>query len=123
MAVAIERRKRLRVKLEWSARLARDPGGPSVESRTVDVSSGGFYCLCDQPFDLGEVLWCRILAPTRNPLSREEYLCLECRVQVVRVDRLDGEARCGIGCHIQEYSVSPLRLDPVPALSGIAVPQ
>jgi hypothetical protein len=111
MASSTERRRRLRVKLAWTARLAKDRGGHAVESRTVDVSSSGFYCISDEIFPLGEYLWCQILAPTRNPFSREEYLCLECRVEVVRVDRLDGTSRYGVGCRIDDYCVAPLPLD------------
>jgi hypothetical protein len=114
MPLISERRKRLRVKLEWSTRLARQPGGPSIESRTVDVSSSGFYCICDERFEMGEVLWCKLMAPSRNPLSREEWLCLDCRVKVVRVNTIDEGTRWGIACSIEDYGVMPVQLVSTP---------
>jgi len=42
---------------------------------------------------------------------REECLCLECRVEVVRVDHPDGSTHYGLGCRIDDYYVSPRAIE------------
>jgi hypothetical protein len=57
----MDRRKRQRVALHWPVRLFRQPGRPSVESTTENLSTAGLYCVSSERFQPGERLRCEIV--------------------------------------------------------------
>ena len=79
-----------------------------MESRTRNVSSEGFYCLCPELLVPGEELECVILIPAEDPKFREDALGLQCRARVVRVEKSDREGLFGIGCRMEDYRAVPL---------------
>ena len=101
--VAEERRKRKRVALHWPVRLFRHPDTQSIESTTENLTSNGFYCVSDQPFELGERLDCVIVIPAGSFGYSDSPICLQCRVKVMRVE--DQQQRYGLGCYIEDYDL------------------
>src|ERR1022692_952434 len=68
MLVQRERRRRVRADVHWAVRLARHVGRTPVEIESVtdNLSTGGFYCRCDESFVPGEFLECMIFVPTHT---------------------------------------------------------
>ena len=98
-----ERRKRKRVALHWPVRLFRHPASTSVESRTENLTSNGFYCYSREPFEIGECLECIIAIPSGSVGYSGSPISLQCRVRVTRVeDQSDG---FGLGCYIEDYDL------------------
>jgi hypothetical protein len=110
MPVQRDRRRRLRADVRWAVSIRRHSSRTPIESITDNLSSEGFYCVCDEPFFPGEFLECMILAPTHTRNGLRECLGLRCLVQVVRVESLAASGRCAIGCHIEDYRVVPSEL-------------
>jgi hypothetical protein len=75
--------------------------GP-IATFTQDLSSGGFHCLADRPFRVGETLTCLLKVPSHVQTGRDVEQRLECRVRVMRVELLD-EGGYGIACRIEDY--------------------
>jgi hypothetical protein len=97
-----ERRKRVRSRVHWPLCLfVNEEEGP-IATFTQDLSSGGFYCLTDRPFRVGETLTCLLKVPTYVPDGRYVEQWLECRVRVMRVESLD-ESGYGIAYRIEDY--------------------
>jgi len=109
MPVQRERRRRLRADVHWAVRLVRHAirAPIEIESVTDNLSSEGFYCLCDESFVPGEFLECILFVPTHTRNAERECFGLRCLVRVVRAERLSTGSRCGIGCHIEDYRVIP----------------
>jgi hypothetical protein len=107
IAVPSERRRKPRTDLHWTVRLIRDPAQEPVVCVTSNLSTEGFYCLCEQSFEPGEFLECTIIIPTQSRIARGASLSLQCFVQVVRVESPAGGGRAGIGCHIEDYRIVP----------------
>jgi len=107
MPVQRERRRRVRADVHWAVRLVRHSTRKRIEidSVTDNLSSEGFYCVCDEAFVAGEFLECTIFVPTHARNAHREGLGLGCLVQVVRVESLAAGGRCGLGCHIEDYRV------------------
>jgi len=103
MAFLDDRRKRRRVAVHWPIYLFEPMGNKSVESTTENLSSEGFYCLSRKTFKIGERLRCEIVIP-ESTLNLDGPIVLECQVTVRRVEHL--EPWFGLGCHIEDYSVS-----------------
>lgn len=103
MLVCEERRKRKRVALHWPIRLFRSPTATSVESTTENLTSNGFYCVCHEPFELGERLDCIITIPAGSFSYSASRICLQCRVRVTRVE--DQSEGFGLGCYIEDYDL------------------
>lgn len=100
-----DRRKRVRMDVHWTVHLSRKWHGIPVESKTRNLSSDGFYCLSHEPFTPGERLECMLLIPAQERGSQEGALCLQCRVQVVRVETAREDGGFGIACRLVDYSV------------------
>jgi len=100
---ADDRRGRKRTAVHWRVRLFREGGRECVDSTTENLSSEGFYCISRKKFKTGDWLRCEIVIPEAT-LDLDAPIVLECRVTVRRVEHLEG---CfGLGCHIEDYSVS-----------------
>jgi len=100
-----ERRRRFRANVHWAVRLLRHPERPPIDCVTVNLSSEGFFCLCDELFVPGELLQCIISVPAQARAPEAECMTLRCLVQVVRVESSSG--RYGVGCHIENYRLIP----------------
>jgi PilZ domain len=100
------RRKHTRVPLKWPVRLIRQPGGPSVETTTENLSSEGLYCITSEPFKPGERLQCEILVPAESFGVFETPLRLQCRVIITRVESLRLIGAFGLGCQIEDYTLA-----------------
>jgi hypothetical protein len=103
MVATHERRKRTRIALHWPVYLYRDPGYPSVESMTENLTSNGFYCVTKEPFQPGEHLECLIAIPEGAFSYAAAPIRLQCRVKVVRVESQTGSF--GLGCAIEDYEL------------------
>lgn len=97
-----ERRGRVRTKLHWSL-LFRDRHGETMESTTENLSSQGFYCLCQTPVACGEVLLCWVTVPSHDPSGNKGQMVLECDVRVVRTEASPTGGRFGVACRIEDY--------------------
>lgn len=100
-----ERRGRVRTKLRWSL-LFRDRHGETMESTTENLSSQGFYCLCQTPVACGEVLLCWVTVPTHDPSGDKGPMVLECDVRVVRTEAASAGTGFGVACRIEDYRFS-----------------
>jgi hypothetical protein len=99
-----DRRKRQRVVVSWPLRVWK-AHEPCLEICTVNVSSGGFYCLCPQPFSPGETLIAVLEIPGAGSDRELEKLLLRCEVLVLRVETLIESRNYGTACRILDYSV------------------
>ena len=107
MAFSGDRRKHKRVALHWPVRLFRQSDKPLVEvveGTTENLSTEGLYCITRQLFKRGERLQCEIVILEENFGSSEPFLRLQCHVTVRRVELV--HRRFGLGCHIEDYSVT-----------------
>jgi hypothetical protein len=102
MRVTAERRKRARMGLVWPVRLTWADGARSVDSNTRNLSSQGFYCIAEEPFEVGDWLDCVLALPQAYDAEGSGY-CLCCRVEVVRVEAVD--QGFGIACRIEGFSL------------------
>jgi hypothetical protein len=103
------RRRRSRLRLEYSVRLHR-PGEliPTV-TRTEDVSCEGFFFFTDRRFSLSESLNCELVIPGEDSdWLTERAFVLRCRVEVVRVVPQPDESY-GVACRVADYTID----DPV----------
>ncbi len=76
-----------------------------LDTYTVNVSSGGFYCVCSQPFSPGEMLIAVLEIPGACGDREPQKLLLRCEVLVLRIETVIDSCDCGIACRIINYSV------------------
>src|SRR5215467_3756724 len=100
-----ERRTRQRAALQWVVHVSRAGGKHLVASRTRDVSSQGFYCLVQEPFESGERVECTVVIPIPKSVKSDDVLWLKCQARVLRVEALASETAYGVAFQIEEYSV------------------
>jgi len=100
-----ERRKRPRAELHWAVRLFTGNVKAPIETRTENLSADGFYCVSPEPFAAGQVVRCVIKAPWHSQ-NGEGPLSLCCQARIVRVKLAGSHGPFGIGCRIEEYSVT-----------------
>jgi hypothetical protein len=107
-----DRRKRARTRLHLPLLLFRDSDrSAAVHSTTRDLSSSGFYCLSRVQFGVGEQLMCCLRMPTHDPDGQGMVRNLECMVRVLRVVPQESGDAFGIACRIEDYHLSPVRLN------------
>lgn len=99
-----DRRKRQRVVVQWPVRVWRFHEY-ILDTHTVNVSSGGFYCICPRLFSLGETLTAVLEIPAVGSDREFQKLMLRCEALVLRVEALADTRKCGIACRILNYSV------------------
>ena len=97
----LDRRRRSRMRLVYPVRLRRPGSFVVAETKTVDISSDGFFCFTRQPFSPREALQCELLIPPDQSLhTGERDLVLPCYAEVVRVvPQADGH-RFGVACRL-----------------------
>ena len=100
-----ERRVRGRLALRWPVCLTRQETGEPIHVKTENLSSQGFYCLCAEPFAVGEQLDCRLVIPWQKRRYGRPNLVLACRVRVVRVETEAAGDLFGVAFQIENYSV------------------
>ena len=89
--------------LRWPVRLVRTKGAPAVETVTENLSLDGFYCLSDEPFQVGDLLECVLALPALDIGYHEKPVRLRCRVKVIRVERAG--PRFGLACKIEDTAL------------------
>jgi hypothetical protein len=112
----VERRRRPRVGVHWPILLFRgadgedwEDGDAAVETTTQNLSSQGLYYLSRKCFTVGEWLLCRLKILPNDSGGGES--CLECRVQVVRVEDNLMEGLYGVACRTEDYRFVAGQLD------------
>jgi hypothetical protein len=94
----------MRLALHWSVRLGNAASGAEIHAETLNISSGGFYCIARRPLTPGETVDCAIEIPAPSSPGRQHSV--NCRCTVLRIERLSDES-FGLACHIDDYSLSP----------------
>jgi hypothetical protein len=74
-----------------------------IRAETRDVSSGGFYCLVNEPVTSSEILTCDLILPESRSRKKAMKITLHCTVEVLRVE--EQTPNFGVACQIQDYSV------------------
>lgn len=101
----VERRRYLRVPVQWKLWALTRCGQRVLESRTENLSVNGFYTVLPEPYLLGDEIRCTILVP--RPHEDSKGVILECQVRVVRVEPDASGAGFGVACCILDYEVVP----------------
>jgi hypothetical protein len=116
-----ERRSRPRAALHWLVHVLRDGSQHPVASRTRNVSSQGFYCLVEEPFESGERVECTVVVPIPKSSKPDDVLWLKCQARVLRVEAAAVDTAFGIAFQIEEYCVvhlNPMQISPAGQLNG-----
>ncbi|MBZ5581449.1 MAG: PilZ domain-containing protein [Acidobacteriia bacterium] len=100
-----ERRKSLRLPLQWPLYVARAGTEAPLQATTRNLSNRGFYCILRQVFAVGDHFECILVIPSHVTRSTEEVFHLRCQARVVRVEKLD-PVGYGLACRIESYCVS-----------------
>jgi hypothetical protein len=103
-----ERRRRSRAALQWVVHVSRGGGQHVIASRTRNVSSEGFYCLVQEPFESGERVECTVCIPVPKSTRSDDVLWLKCQARVLRVEAVMAETAYGVAFKIEEYSIVPI---------------
>jgi hypothetical protein len=99
-----DRRRKPRIPLSWTIHLTRQGDTRTIEAVTKNISSGGVYCVAQEPFVVGEIVRCVFPIPTFNPDWSDQHISLDYRARVVRVE-LAGGGQYGIALHVEDYRV------------------
>jgi len=102
----IERRKTNRVALRWYLRLSSGAIG-TIETRTENISSRGFYCILASPLMPGDALDCELSIPNYGATGVTRSI--QCRAEVVRVESRGAETGFGVGCRILDFTIATNR--------------
>ena len=100
----LERRKHRRFATQWRLRISGITP-QTVLARTVDVSSGGFYCYSSRAFLPGDRLTVLLDIPNGLRDQDSEPIVLRCDVRVLRAEVTRGDLGWGMACQILDYSV------------------
>jgi hypothetical protein len=96
-----DRRRRSRLKLAYPVRMRRAGSPLTMEAKTENISSDGFFCLTRQALSLRETLQCEIVIPRAQATDADERdVVLRCRVEVVRVVYRPDELAFGVACRL-----------------------
>ena len=114
-----ERRSRPRAALQWVVHVSRAGSKHPVASKTRNVSSQGFYCLLQEPFESGERVDCTMVIPIPKSAKPDDVLWLKCQARVLRVESGAAGTAFGIAFQIEEYCVvhlKPMQISPAEQL-------
>jgi hypothetical protein len=75
-----------------------------IETKTVNVSTGGFYCFVQEPVAVGECIRCIMMIDAFNPEHPNHVMSLECHAVVLRVEQVAG-SKYGIAFRMLDYRV------------------
>jgi hypothetical protein len=96
-----ERRARERIALRCAAHVFLDGVPGVIRATTTDISSCGLYCQSDVQVPAGERFRCLIEMASNGFRPSNGSTCLECLVEVVRIEKQG--SGFGMGCRICEY--------------------
>ena len=99
-----ERRAQARIALRCPILLFPKSGAEPVRAATVNISSKGMYWVSEIPFAPPEIVRCMIFITPDGFRSSEGGMCLDCQVEVVRMEHIT--AGFGAGVRICRYTVS-----------------
>jgi hypothetical protein len=102
----IDRRRRRRLPLRWTACLYRAGISEPIEAMTRNVSSDGFYCVVEEPFAIGEIVHSALLIPAFDPEKPDRMMTIESECSVVRVECI-GNGAYGVAFHMRTLEVTP----------------
>lgn len=88
----------------------KQPNGPPIQTRTVDISGSGIFFESPVKWDLGSELDCELMLPALEPGG--DAGLLRCTAQVVRVVGAGTAGRFGTGAAITKYSLRPVAPPP-----------
>jgi hypothetical protein len=98
-----ERRLCRRLSLHWRLRLS-SAGIGTVETKTENLSSVGFYCFVESPLVPGEVITCDITIPNYTTPDHE-ISSIVCQAEVIRVEALGAAPGFGVACRILDFTL------------------
>jgi hypothetical protein len=98
-----ERRLCRRLSLQWRLRLWSAVIG-TVETRTENLSSRGFYCILDTPPVPGDIVTCDIAIPNYSAPGRG-ISSIACQAEVIRVEAMGTEPGFGVACRILDFTL------------------
>ena len=99
-----ERRLYRRLALHWRLRLSSAVIG-TVETRTENLSSRGFYCFLEAPLVPGDVVSCDIAIPNYGTQERGASTIV-CQAEVIRVEAVGTEPGFGVACRILDFTLA-----------------
>ena len=102
----MERRRRVRLEVEWPVCIWAAPFKAPVETVTTDLSSDGFHCLSPIPLEPDEIVRCMLTIPeisNHSPNGRRRLL--ECQARIVRLEPSNKDGNFGLGCQIKNFRV------------------
>lgn len=99
-----ERRLHRRLGLHWRLRLSSTVIG-TVETRTENLSSHGFYCILEAPLVPGDVVACDITIPNYGTPDRGMSF-LACQAEVIRVEAVGTDPGFGVACRILDFTLT-----------------
>ena len=100
-----ERRSRPRAALQWVVHVLRAGSRQPLSSTTRNVSSQGFYCLVQEPFESGEHVECTVVIPIPKSGKPDDVVWLKCQARALRIEAAAADKAFGIAFLIEEYFV------------------
>jgi PilZ domain len=99
----VERRRERRLALRWPILVSSKVSG-RVETRTDNLSSGGFYCILGNPLAPGERIECDLTVPNTGRGHRGDIAgSIRCQAEVLRVEALGTDPSFGVACKILNF--------------------
>jgi PilZ domain len=98
-----ERRFCRRLNLHWRLRLSSAAIG-TLETRTENLSSRGFYCFLETPLVPGDVISCDIAIPNYSAPDRG-ISSIACQAEVIRVEAVGTDPSFGVACRILDFTL------------------
>jgi hypothetical protein len=98
-----DRRRNARIVLPCRVELSRDGDFTTLNTKAENISGGGFYCLVQRQFSVGDRLDCKIQISVHELAFSGSELRLTCRAIVTRV--VNTGAEIGIGCEFEDLTV------------------
>jgi hypothetical protein len=102
----MERRRRVRFKVQWPVCIWTAAMKMPMETVTTDLSSDGFHCFSPIPLEPEEIVRCMLTIPeisSHSPNQRRRVL--ECQARVVRLAPSNKDGNFGLGCQIKDFRV------------------
>jgi hypothetical protein len=103
-----ERRIYRRLALHWRLRLSSPVVG-TLETRTENLNSRGFYCLLESPLLPGDVVSCEIAIPNYGTQEHGASMIV-CQAEVIRVEAVGTEPGFGVACRILDFTLANPRI-------------
>ena len=89
--------------LQWRLRLWSAALG-TVETRTENLSSRGFYCILQTPPVPGDIVNCDIAIPNYSAPDRG-ISSIACQAEVIRVEAMGTDPGFGVACRILDFTL------------------